>query len=95
MILGWGDRWIGSGKKLISIFKFIQQLPGDEIILSVDPFDVIFLTGPEEIETKFQKLGLPFLCSALKLRAIMSSLVKALGYEACLSMKDFTTTRAY
>lgn len=69
VILGWGDRWIGSGKKLISIFKFIQQLPGDEIILSVDPFDVIFLSGPEEIETKFQELDTPFLCGALKLRA--------------------------
>lgn len=69
VILGWGDRWIGSGEKLISICKFISDLPADEIILSVDPFDVIFLAGPGEIERKFRVMNTPFLSGALKINA--------------------------
>lgn len=69
VILGWGQRWIGSGEKLISIFNYIQDLPAREIILSVDPFDVVFMAGPEEIEAKFRAMDVPFLCGALKLRA--------------------------
>lgn len=69
VILGWGDRWVGSGEKLISICKFLRKQAKDEIILSVDPFDVIFLAGPGEIEAKFRNLNIPFLCGALKLRA--------------------------
>jgi hypothetical protein len=69
VILGWGERWIGSGGKLISICKFIKDLPANEIILSVDPFDVIFLTDLEEIEAKFREKNTPFLCGALKLSA--------------------------
>lgn len=67
VILGWGDRWIGSGEKLISICKYIKDLPADEIVLSVDPFDVIFLTGGEEIEARFRKMNTSLLCGALKL----------------------------
>jgi len=67
VILGWGERWIGSGEKLISICSYLKDLPPGEIILSVDPFDVIFLTGPEEIEAKFRALNTSFLCGALKL----------------------------
>ena len=69
VILGWGDKWAGTCKKLISIRNFIIDLPTDEIVLSVDPFDVIFLSGLEEIEEKFRKLSIPFLCGALKLRS--------------------------
>ena len=69
VILGWGDRWIGSGEKLISIYKFIKGLPAEEIILSVDPFDVIFLEGPGEIESKFREMNTPFLCGALNINS--------------------------
>ena len=65
--MGWGDKWIGSGKKVISIYKFIQTLPSHETVISVDPFDVIFLSGLDEIEAKFCKMKIPFLCGALKL----------------------------
>jgi hypothetical protein len=67
VILGWGDRWIGFGKKVMEIRDYLRNLPGDEIVISVDPFDVIFLSGLEEIEEKFKKLSTPFLCGALKL----------------------------
>ena len=69
VILGWGDQWEGTCKKLASICEFISELPDDEMVLSVDPFDVIFFSGLEEIETKFRKLDTPFLCGALKLRS--------------------------
>ncbi len=68
-ILGWGEKWEGSCKKLVSICEYVRKLPKDEMVLSVDPFDVIFFTGLEEIESKFRKLDIPFLCGALKLRS--------------------------
>ena len=67
VILGWGERWVGFGKKMMTIRKFINDLPDDEIVISVDPFDVIFLSGLEEIEIKFKKLNVSFLCGALNL----------------------------
>ena len=69
VILGWGERWEGTCKKLISICDYIKNRPAEEMVLSVDPFDVIFLSGLEEIETKFKKQDAPFLCGALKLRS--------------------------
>lgn len=66
-ILGWGEKWVGFGKKMITIRKSINDLPDDEVVISVDPFDVIFLCGLEEIEDKFKKLSVPFLCGALNL----------------------------
>jgi hypothetical protein len=51
----------------MTIRKFISDLPEDEIVISVDPFDVIFLCGLEEIENKFKKLNVSFLCGALNL----------------------------
>lgn len=69
VFLGWGERWLGSGEKLISICRYIEDLPADEIILSVDPFDVVFMAGQEEITSRFREMDVPFLCGALKLRA--------------------------
>jgi len=77
-ILGWGEKWEGSCKKLVSIFEYIRKLPKDALVLSVDPFDVIFFTGLEEIESKFRKLETPFLCGALKLSSLNA---KVYDYE--------------
>jgi hypothetical protein len=65
--LGWGDRWIGFGRKTTAIRDCIRDLPDDEIVISVDPFDVVFLTGLQEIEEKFRAGSARFLCGALKL----------------------------
>ena len=73
VILGWGEKWIGFGKKVMAIRDHIKQLPEDEIVISVDPFDVIFLCELEEIEHKFNSINIPFLCGALKLDAFNSS----------------------
>jgi len=69
VILGWGEQWEGTCKKLASICEYISELPEDDLVLSVDPFDVIFFSCLEEIEAKFRKLDTPFLCGALKLRS--------------------------
>ncbi len=69
VILGWGERWEGTCKKLESIRAYIKDRPAEEMVLSVDPFDVIFLSDLEEIETKFKKQDAPFLCGALKLQS--------------------------
>jgi hypothetical protein len=76
VILGWEERWEGTCKKLISICDYIKDLPADEMVLSVDPFDVIFLAGMKEIEDKFRKLDTPFLCGALKLRSFNARIYK-------------------
>jgi len=73
VILGWGEKWIGFGRKVMEIRDYIKKLPEDELVISVDPFDVIFLCGIEEIENKFNSLNVPFLCGALKLDAFNRS----------------------
>jgi hypothetical protein len=67
VILGWNEKWIGYGKRLLAIRDYIKNLPEKEIVITVDPFDVIFLSGLEEIEYKFNKLSCAFLCGALNL----------------------------
>jgi hypothetical protein len=67
VILGWDEKWIGFGKKSMMIREYIKNLPEDEIVISVDPFDVIFLCGLDEIENKYNKMEPSFLCGALKL----------------------------
>jgi hypothetical protein len=71
MLLGWGTKWIGFGHKTTQTRDFIKDLPEDEMVLSVDPFDVVFLTGLEEIEAKFRRTAAPFLCGALKLGPLL------------------------
>jgi hypothetical protein len=67
VILGWDEKWIGFGKKSMMIRDYIKSLPDEEIVISVDPFDVIFLTGLDEIEKKFNQIPASFLCGALSL----------------------------
>jgi hypothetical protein len=67
IILGWNEKWIGPGKKLTMIRDYIKNLPEKEIVIVVDPFDVIFLCGIDEIENKFNRISSSFLCGALNL----------------------------
>jgi hypothetical protein len=78
VILGWGEKWIGYGKKVIAIRDYIKNLPSKEIVIVVDPYDVIFLCGLDEIEYKFNKSGSHFLCGALNLGKITG---KIYNYE--------------
>jgi len=71
VLLGWGEPWIGFGKKTGDIRDYAASLPESEIILSVDPFDVIFLCGPDEIEEKFRNSGSKILLGAMKLGKVM------------------------
>lgn len=67
VILGWDEKWIGYGKKLIAIREYVKNLPVKEIVIIVNPFDVVFLCGLDEIEYKFNKISSSFLCGALSL----------------------------
>ena len=69
VILGWGEAWEGTCRKLISICEFLENLPEDEVVISVDPFDVLFLRPLEDILALFHRQVSPFLCGALKLRS--------------------------
>jgi hypothetical protein len=70
-ILGWGKPWVGFGHKTTETRAFIRDLPDDEVVVSVDPFDVVLLAGLGEIEAKFRSLGAPFVCGALKLGPLL------------------------
>ena len=78
VILGWNDKWVGYGKRLIAIRNYIKNLPAKEIVIIVDAFDVIFLCGLDEIEYKFNKTSYPFLCGALNLGKLAG---KVYNYE--------------
>jgi hypothetical protein len=67
VLLGWGRPWVGFGQKTIETRDYLRALPEHEVVISVDPFDVVFLSGLDEIEAKFRRVEAPFLCGALSL----------------------------
>ena len=71
VLLGWGTKWVGFGHKTTETRDYIEDLPDDEVVLSVDPFDVVFLSGIDEIEEKFRRGSTPFACGALKLGPLL------------------------
>ncbi len=77
VLLGWGEPWIGFGKKTSDIRDYAATLPESEIILSVDPFDVIFLCGTDEIERKFKDSGARILLGAMKFGKVMQKVYDA------------------
>src|ERR1035437_4459189 len=89
VILGWDEKWIGYGKKLIAIRDYIKNLPPKEIVIIVDPFDVVFLCGLDEIEYKFSKISSSFLCGALNLRKFAGTIY---NYEFNRTGKKFKAT---
>jgi hypothetical protein len=89
VILGWDEKWIGYGKKLIAIREYIKNLPAKEIVIIVDPFDVIFLSGLDEIEYKFNKISSAFLCGALNLSKLTGTIY---NYEFNRTGKKFPET---
>jgi hypothetical protein len=77
VLLGWGEPWIGFGKKITDIRNYAAALPASETILVVDPYDVIFLCGLDEIEQKFKASGTKILCGAMKFRKVMQKVYNA------------------
>lgn len=47
----------GGGQKINILKKELQKLDDDDLILFVDGYDVVFLTGTEEIEEKWNKMA--------------------------------------
>jgi hypothetical protein len=70
-MLGWGKKWIGFGNKTTETRDYLGGLHDDEVVISVDPFDVVFLCGLAEIEEKFRRASAPFLCGALRLGPLL------------------------
>ena len=73
VLLGWGEKWIGSGQKLLAIRDFLTEIDKDEIVISVDPYDIVFLAGLEEIVEKFKNCNSEFVCSALRLDGFLKT----------------------
>jgi hypothetical protein len=71
VMLGWGKPWIGFGHKTTETRDYLQSLPDHELVISVDPFDVVFLCGLDEIEAKFRQGGARFICGALRLGPLL------------------------
>jgi len=67
ILLGWGQPWIGFGRKTTDIRRAIRDLPDDALVLSVDPFDVVFLTDLAELADRYRPYYGKYLCGALKL----------------------------
>ena len=65
--LGWGQPWVGFGRKTTDIRRAIHDLPDDDLVLSVDPFDVVFLTSLDELAARYQPYHGKFVCGSLKL----------------------------
>ena len=71
VMLGWGKKWVGFGNKTTETRDYLKGVPDDEVVISVDPFDVVFLCGLDEIEEKFRRASAPFLCGALRLGPLL------------------------
>ncbi len=71
VMLGWDTQWIGFGHKTTESREYLRGVADDEVVVSVDPFDVVFLCGLDEIEAKFRKMGSPFVCGALRLGPLL------------------------
>lgn len=54
-IFGYGEEYKGNGKKRILMHRFLQSCPQDAIFLFIDAYDVIFLTGEDEIYDTYIK----------------------------------------
>jgi len=50
-VLGLGQPYLGNGQKITFILDYLRALPVDDLFLFVDAYDVIFLTGQDEILT--------------------------------------------
>lgn len=47
--IGWGKKWIGYGNKTSDTRSYLKGLLDGEIVISVEPFDVVFLCGLDDM----------------------------------------------
>ena len=57
VILGWGIKWKGLSQKLEAAQKYASSLPGDDIILFTDAFDVLFTGSAHNILASYFSLN--------------------------------------
>lgn len=62
-VLGMNLPYKGLSDKLIYMREYLSALPDDDIVLFVDAFDVVFLTGQDVILRKFLAMNTPLVFS--------------------------------
>lgn len=53
IVRGMGEEYLGNGKKRVLVHQFLQECDPNAVFMYVDAFDVIFLTGEEEMRQKY------------------------------------------
>jgi len=63
-VIGGGRPYPYHGAKIQYLLEYLEAVSDDEAVMFVDGYDVVFLSGPEEIDAKFEAFGHPFVVSA-------------------------------
>lgn len=63
-VLGMGRAWRGSGTKALLLKEYVEKVPSDAPILSVDAYDVLVLGDRDRILARFARLGAPLVFCA-------------------------------
>jgi hypothetical protein len=64
VILGWGEPWKGLSQKLEAAHRYASSIPGEDVIMFTDAFDVMFMGSPDSVVQKFLHANTPILFSA-------------------------------
>ena len=54
-VIGMGEEYLGNGKKRVLLHQFLKTCNPNAVFMYVDAFDIIFLTGEQEIREKYFK----------------------------------------
>lgn len=65
-VIGMGDPYPNHFTKISKMYRYLDRLQPDDIVLFVDGFDVFFISSGDEIMTKFLKKKVPCIFSAEK-----------------------------
>ena len=83
IVLGKGEKWEGLSSKYKIWKKYLDTLPGDELVMINDAYDVIFLESAEEIVKKFLTFNKPVVLSIQKGQIINVSYNKCNNFVVC------------
>lgn len=56
-VLGWNTPWKGFLYKYELMLEYVQNIPPHDIVMYIDAFDVVILSGQQEIVEKYKRLG--------------------------------------
>ena len=67
--LGFGKKYQGHFMKDLEMIEFLKPLPKDDIVVFLDGFDTLMLSGMDEVVEKFKKTGKKMLLSVENVRS--------------------------